>query len=922
MTKFLFFLNFLVLTTTAVAQTSLIPFNSTWKYLDNGTNQGTAWAASAFSDQTWKTGDGKFGYGINDAKTIISFGSNAKKKFVTTYFRKTLTNLDPASFTAFTGHIKRDDGAVIYVNGVEVYRSNLPVGTISYNTLATSATDQGKTEQAFSIAPSAFVKGTNVIAVEIHQEKLNTTDMAFDLALSGNLPAMDLTPPAVTSINRQSPSTTLVEAGNVTYRTTFTEAVTSVSPDDFTIYSTGSANGEITSLAPVSASVYDVTVLASGEGDLRLDLKSNETGIADLAGNSITTGFTNGQNYTLQPPPPSDATAPTVVSILRQNPLSEVTYATTLTFRITFSEAVVGVDKQDFSLSTTSTATGVLGTLIHVSSSIFDITVTNASGEGSLRLDLNSSGTGILDAAGNALASGYDLGQAYYVQPKDTSNPTHDELFSFGASWKYLDNGSDQGAAWKTPNFDDDTWKTGHGKFGYGITDAATTIQYGSSATSKYITTYFRKTVTLSQPLEYGTFNFNIKMDDGAVVYVNGTEVYRYNMPTGPIASTTLASLSSSGDGTKIQTFYVNNAIFVAGDNVIAVEIHQQKASSSDMAFDLDFSSSHKTPVMLYYEGFENGTGFAGMHMQTSTTYGFVVETDTVYSGTKAGRWELRAGDPIVADGARAEVLFSESYAHEETWHSYAAYFPSANYLLDSDDEAFNQWHQGGDLGSPLLTLRTQNGRFEVRRRSADGTILNINVLGPIIYDQWIGMVIHVKQHLTDGFMKVWINGELRLDIKDLPTMYNGRIGKWKMGIYKSDWTKKGVTDSKKRVWFVDEVKIGNAANTYESMRPTTNLSVPVLQTSSASSIPMDVPLNLRDKLYPNPAKEGSMVTLELADSDWREVKVTDATGRVVYTTRIKGNGQIDTRNLPSGMYTIHASSGPAISKLKLLMVK
>ena len=87
----------------------------------------------------------------------------------------------------------RDDGVVIYINEVEVYRSNMPAGTISYTTLApTAASDDGETPQVFNISPSAFVSGNIVIAVEMHQNAANSSDLSFDLQLIGTVPGAAL----------------------------------------------------------------------------------------------------------------------------------------------------------------------------------------------------------------------------------------------------------------------------------------------------------------------------------------------------------------------------------------------------------------------------------------------------------------------------------------------------------------------------------------------------------------------------------------------------------------------------------------------------------------------------------------------------------------------------------------------------------
>ena len=66
------------------AQTTLVNYNSSWKYLDNGSNQGTAWRTSSFNDASWTTGTAAFGYGTSGITTTVSYGNNNKKKHVTT----------------------------------------------------------------------------------------------------------------------------------------------------------------------------------------------------------------------------------------------------------------------------------------------------------------------------------------------------------------------------------------------------------------------------------------------------------------------------------------------------------------------------------------------------------------------------------------------------------------------------------------------------------------------------------------------------------------------------------------------------------------------------------------------------------------------------------------------------------------------
>ncbi|MGV3641364.1 MAG: metallophosphoesterase [Adhaeribacter sp.] len=291
---------------TLTAQTILVPFGATWQYLDNGSNQGAAWRSAAFNDEGWKTGKGKFGYGLGDEATPISFGPEANMKYTTTYFRKEISVGDLSAFSAYTGRIKRDDGVVVYLNGAEVYRNNLPGGSISYTTRASSASDQGKIPQTFSIEASAFESGRNVIAVEIHQTNNYSYDLSFDLELSATgsaVPPDDETAPTVLSLNRHAPASDTTTADSVSFRIIFSQPVTGVEASDFQL--SGTAQGSITGLEATDkdSTTYDIIVgNISSTGTLGLNLKSSDTGISDAENHTLVAGFT-GQTYTIRQAP-------------------------------------------------------------------------------------------------------------------------------------------------------------------------------------------------------------------------------------------------------------------------------------------------------------------------------------------------------------------------------------------------------------------------------------------------------------------------------------------------------------------------------------------------------------------------------------------------------------------------------------------
>ena len=166
----------------------LVATGSIWKYLDNGSDQGVAWRAANFNDGSWASGHAPLGYG--DANGIFpattnSFGSDPNNKFITTYYRHAFFVSDASSVLGLRANLDRDDGAVLYLNSNEVFRSNMSNGPVTYLTLASNVVG-GVDESTFfpyDVAPSALVNGSNFLAVEIHQANVTSSDIFFDLDL-------------------------------------------------------------------------------------------------------------------------------------------------------------------------------------------------------------------------------------------------------------------------------------------------------------------------------------------------------------------------------------------------------------------------------------------------------------------------------------------------------------------------------------------------------------------------------------------------------------------------------------------------------------------------------------------------------------------------------------------------------------------
>jgi len=193
----------------AYTETTSIARGGTWKFLDDGSDQGTAWKESAFVDTAWASGPAKLGYGDSPVTILRQgpAGTTSAVKYITYYFRKTFTIAPGAQVIGLSANLLRDDGAVIYLNGTEIGRSNMPSGPVNY--LTESATAVGGADETtffpLTLPYDAIVEGVNTVAVSIHQQATTSSDLSFDMDLvilteGGNArPTVAITAPAANS---------------------------------------------------------------------------------------------------------------------------------------------------------------------------------------------------------------------------------------------------------------------------------------------------------------------------------------------------------------------------------------------------------------------------------------------------------------------------------------------------------------------------------------------------------------------------------------------------------------------------------------------------------------------------------------------------------------------------------------------------
>ena len=177
----------------AVFDTFIKPFNESWLYFASNKEPTGKWTQLNYNDSIWPDGKAELGYGDGDEVTVVPrsylFSRNAN---MTTYFRKKifLSAAQVTNLLQFFVNVHRDDGAVVYVNGVEKIRSNMPSGIIKYSTPALdtmegAAVGPRSENVSYNTTIQAFglKAGWNIIAAEIHQFSVREKDMSFGLTI-------------------------------------------------------------------------------------------------------------------------------------------------------------------------------------------------------------------------------------------------------------------------------------------------------------------------------------------------------------------------------------------------------------------------------------------------------------------------------------------------------------------------------------------------------------------------------------------------------------------------------------------------------------------------------------------------------------------------------------------------------------------
>jgi PKD repeat protein len=428
--------------------TVVVPAKSSWAWSYSSTAPAAGWKDPGFDSSAWATGAAPLGFGSTGLGTNIDVPPPTSNRPLAAYFLKQFTVSSAADVRKLSLSTVADDGVVVYVNGTEVGRSNMPAGDVTFNTYASSAVNStvANANPVVIVVPTdLLVTGTNTIAVETHLNFRATKDLGFDL--------------------------------NATLTT----------------------GGTVPNQSPIAQFSSQVTGL----------------GVA------------------------VDATAST------DPDGAVVSYA--------------------WDFGDTSTGQGATATHTYAAAGTYTVALTVKDNEG----------------ATSTISEPVTVARP--------AGPVDVPVIPAKSSWSWRYQAGEPDAAWKNLGFDASTWNVGAGVLGFGSSGLGTNIDVPAPTSNRPLAAYFISQFNVDSAAKVTKLVLNTVADDGAVVYVNGTEVARSNMPAGTITSSTyaLSAVRTSAANANPLVVNVPVALLVDGINTVAVETHVNYRATPDLSFDL-----------------------------------------------------------------------------------------------------------------------------------------------------------------------------------------------------------------------------------------------------------------------------------------------------------------------------------------------
>jgi len=536
-----------------------------WKYdINNGDRYGTGWELPGYDDAAWPSGPAGLGLDASangvPIRTTLPYNANG----VVSYYRRTF--VFPAKTNGVTLQLRDvvEDGAIYFLNGQELHRTRMPAGNVTFATLANGAPDPTPVNGPINLSITNLLPGVNTIAVAVHQSSTTSTDVELAAELVANIVEFASGPPSI--ITQPQSQSNVPEGNNVTF-SVFAEGGL---PLGYHWLKGGNPIG-----APDSSSLTLFSVSSADEG-----------GYSVIVSNSQ--GMSTSQVATLTVT--ADTFAPVFVSAIAETNLTNIT--------LTITDQGRGLNFE--------TATNPANWAVALTAGGGDLTV-----ESAVR---TSPSNIVLTTSARTPMTSYTIVASEVVDSAVAQNPltpgsrlvvATERMFGFGENWRYDESGMDLGTTWKDVGYNDSAWPVGAGVLAYETSVGPLTLftniaggngtntvlsltnQTGAGLGGTNITFFFRTMVNLTfDPSAAGNaVRVRSYIDDGAILYVNGIEQMRFNMTNGP-GYTNLADVGSTeGVGGLIVS---NLGGFVQGANLVAVEVHQNSMTSSDIAWAME----------------------------------------------------------------------------------------------------------------------------------------------------------------------------------------------------------------------------------------------------------------------------------------------------------------------------------------------
>lgn len=525
--------------------------NQVWKYDQTGLNLGTNWRLSTYDDSSWASGLGVFAK--EDLSVIVALtrtpllltNTGASTATLTYYFRTqfVLSN-NLSSITIVTSNLI-NDGSVVYLNGTEAYRINMPAGTISSGSFASTTIPEG-VFIVTNLPSDQLIQGTNTLAVEVHQLSSTSSDVTFGFAA-----VVSSVPPSLIRITSQPQSLTVseLEPASVSVGYVGDTAILQWFKDSVPIPGATKPTLTFTNAQETDTGHYFVVI-------------SNVLGSATSQLATLTVLVDN--------------TAPTLWTATRSPSLTEV--AVVFSEAITLSSATEITNYAIWDPATDQLVTVRSATLTNGS------TVLLATDPLSVGKEYVLTVNNVQDASPrvNRIAANSRIVIGGLTMP----------LVPINAAWEYDDTGHDLGTYWRNREFDDSAWRSGAAVLfndNWLCTSLPlpfptnTVLSLANPAGEPIVTHYFRHRFNFPADPDGAVLVLRPVVDDGAVFYLNGQEIYRVGVPEGVITATTTATRIICDGGYEGPVLVpVTNLVW--GENVLAVETHQS-LGVMDVAF-------------------------------------------------------------------------------------------------------------------------------------------------------------------------------------------------------------------------------------------------------------------------------------------------------------------------------------------------